>query len=105
MKVGIGKIGTNKKTDRITKLRSDGWELIKRHDFDTGMTALTYESWIFDEIRNNLGIPVFMDAKSMRKTFGHTETMDAERISSLQLTKLVARVLKKKIPILDLYTE
>lgn len=105
LKVGIGKISKNRKTDRIAKLKSDGWDLIKRYDFDTGMTALTYESWIFDEIRNKLEIPVFMDAKSMRKTFGHTETMDAERISSLQLTKLVARILKKKIPQVDLYED
>jgi hypothetical protein len=101
----LPKISTNKKTDRIARLNSDGWELIKRHVFDTGMTALTYESWIFDEIRNKLEIPVFMDAKSMRKTLGHTETMDAERISSLELTRLVARILKKKIPHVDLYED
>jgi len=68
------------------------------------MIALTYESWIFYEIRNNLGIPVFMDAESMKKTLGHTETMDAERISSQQLKKLVLTILKKKVPSLDLYT-
>ena len=105
LKVGIGKIGTNKKTDRIVKLKSDGWELIKKYDFETGIIALTYESWIFDEIRNKLEIPVFMDAGSMKKTFGHTETMDAERISSIQLIKLVEKITRKKIPILDLYAE
>ena len=104
-KVGIGKVGTNKKNDRISKLNSDGWELIKKYDFETGIIALTYESWIFDEIRNKLDIPVFMDAKSMKKTLGHTETMDAERISSLQLIKLVERILKKKVPTLDLYSD
>lgn len=104
-KVGVGKIGTTKKNDRINKLSSDGWELIKRHDFETGIIALTYESWIFDEIRNKLNIPVFMDAKSMKKTLGHTETMDAERISLLQLIKLVERITKKNVPNLDLYSD
>jgi hypothetical protein len=102
-KVGIGKIGTNKKTDRITKLMSDGWSLLKKYDFDTGMIALTYESWIFYEVRNVLNIPIYMDAKSMKKTFGHTETMDAELITDLQLIKLVEKILKRKIPEIDLY--
>jgi hypothetical protein len=46
-----------------------------------------------------------MDAKSMKKTLGHTETMDAERITSLQLVKLVERIIKKSVPALDLYSD
>ena len=66
---------------------------------------MTFESGIFDEVRNKLQIPVYLDAKSMRKTFGHTETMDAELISIIKLTKLVERIIKKKVPNLDLYSD
>jgi DNA-directed RNA polymerase subunit M/transcription elongation factor TFIIS len=94
LKVGVGNSQEGKKNDRIKKLQKFGWEVHKRWDFDTGAEAYGYEQIVLSHLRKDLGLPVYLTLDLMKKTGGHTETVDADSISLLQLERIINRVIK-----------
>lgn len=94
LKVGVGNSQEGKKNDRIKKLQKYGWEVHKRWDFETGAEAYGYEQIVLSHLRKDLGLPVYMTLDLMKKTGGHTETVDADSISLLQLERIISRVIK-----------
>jgi DNA-directed RNA polymerase subunit RPC12/RpoP len=94
LKVGVGNSQEGKKNDRIKRLQKYGWEVHKRWDFDTGAEAYGYEQNVLSYLRKDLGLPVYMTLDLMKKTGGHTETVDADSISLLQLEKIINKVIK-----------
>ena len=94
LKVGVGNSQEGKKNDRIKRLQKYGWEVHKRWDFDTGSEAYGYEQIILSHLRKDLGLPVYMTFDLMKKTGGHTETVDADSITLAELEKIINKVIK-----------
>ena len=96
-KVGIGKSGGSKSNDRIGNLGKQGWTLLRKYDYETGLEAQSHESLFFQIVRTNLHIPIHLSAEEMRRTAGHTETMDADLISATKIFDIIEIVRKKPI--------
>lgn len=94
-KVGIGKYSNNLKNDRIHRLSKEGWKLVQKYSYETGLEALEDENLIFNELRINRKIPIFLSADLMSKTAGHTETIGRDFIQIAELIKLVDEVRQK----------
>lgn len=91
-KVGLG---TVKKTDdRLTKFTKRGWIKYKTFHFKTGEEALKVEKAVFKVIRKDLKLPIYLTKEQMLATEGHTETVDADEITLLQLEKIIKKVIK-----------
>jgi len=93
-KVGIGNSQVGKKNDRIKRLQKYGWQIYKRWDFDTGAEAFKFESMVLTHLREDLGLPVYLTLDLMKKTGGHTETVDADLITLMKLEKIINNVIK-----------
>ena len=52
------------------------------------------ESAVFKVIRKDLGLPIHLSKEQMLKTEGHTETVNADSITLLQLEKIINKVIK-----------
>ena len=91
-KVGMG--NHKKYADRLTKFKEKGWETYRVWNTKTGADAIDMEAKIFDIIRNKLKIPVYLSKDDMPETDGHTETMDADLISLIELEKIINKVIK-----------
>ena len=94
LKVGVGNSQAGKKNDRIKRLQKFGWEVHKRWDFETGAEAFSSEQSVLNHLRKNLGLPVYLTLELMKDTGGHTETIDADSISLLELEKIIKKVIR-----------
>ena len=97
-KVGIGNKQIENKNDRIYGRRgfvSQGWEVFKIWNFANGEIATKLETEVFRALRKDLELPIFLSKDDMKITGGHSETVDAESISLLELQKEVAKAIKK----------
>jgi DNA-directed RNA polymerase subunit RPC12/RpoP len=94
LKVGVGNSQEGKKNDRIKKLQKFGWEVYKRWDFETGAEAFSHEQSVLSHLRKNLGLPIYLTLELMKDTGGHTETIDADSISLLEVEKIINKVIK-----------
>jgi len=92
-KIGIGNPQSNYH-DRLYKLKSQGWLVHKIWNFESGNKAWEIEKNAFYIIRNKLNIPIHMTKDLMRKTGGHSETMNADSITLLELEKIIKKVIK-----------
>ncbi len=97
-KVGIGKSGGLKNNDRINNLNRNGWDLLRRYEYETGLEAQTHESRIFQILRDDLKIPIYLSATDMKQTAGHTETMDADAISAFKIFEIIDEVRRLPSP-------
>jgi hypothetical protein len=91
-KVGIG--NHKKKNDRLGRFRQFGWETHKVWEIESGREALRIEKAVFKILRKELKLPIFLSYDDMPKTQGHSETVDAEAISLLQLEKIINKAIK-----------
>ena len=91
LKVGIGNTTSN--ADRIKTHISDGWELLKRYDFDKGDMAMKVEKKVLKWIRKDLKLPIHL-TKEFFKRAGHTETVDADELDLPTLISKVEQVIK-----------
>ena len=94
LKVGVGNSQEGKKNDRIKRLQKYGWEVHKRWDFATGAEAYGCEQIVLTHVRKDLALPVYMNLDLMKETGGHTETVDADAITLLELEKIIKKVIK-----------
>jgi hypothetical protein len=92
-KVGIGNIARKQKADRLHRLKIEGWELVKKWDFDEGEKVLKIEQKIFKVLRNDLKLSIFLSKNQIRNK-GYSETISANSISLLELKKIINKVIK-----------
>ena len=92
-KVGIG--NHKKKNDRLGRFRIYGWETHKIWEIETGKEALKIEKEVFKILRKEMKLPIFLSNEDMPKTQGHSETVDADSITLLQLEKIINKVIKR----------
>jgi hypothetical protein len=93
-KVGVGNSQAGKKNDRIKRLQKFGWEVHKRWDFETGAEAFGIEQNVLNYLRKDLGLPIYLTLDLMKDTGGHTETIDADSITLLELEKNIKKIIK-----------
>jgi hypothetical protein len=91
-KVGIG--NHKKVNDRLGKFRKFGWETHKVWEFETGKIALDIEGEVFKILRGEMKLPIYLAFDDMKKTQGHTETINADSITLLELEKIIKKVIK-----------
>lgn len=98
-KVGIGNVRPKSKPhlDRKEKFKKYGWEIYKVWDFKTGGRAWKIETDVFQVIRKDLKLPIYLSKEQMPKTGGHAETVDADSISLVGLEKIINRVIKEQV--------
>jgi hypothetical protein len=92
-KIGIGNPQLNYH-DRLYKLKRQGWLVHRMWNFDSGNNAWEVEKNAFYVIRKKLNIPIHLTKDLMPKTGGHTETMNADTITLLELEKIVDKGIK-----------
>jgi len=92
-KIGIGNPQLNYH-DRLYKLKRQGWLVHRMWNFDSGNNAWEVEKTAFYVIRKKLNIPIHLTKDLMPKTGGHTETMNADTITLLELEKIIEKALK-----------
>jgi hypothetical protein len=91
-KIGMGNY--NSQIDRLGKFNKRGWKTHKVWNFDTGGDAWKVESLIFNVIRKELKLPIFLSKEQMPVTEGHTETINADSITLIELEKIIREVIK-----------
>ena len=91
-KIGMGNY--HSQIDRLGKFNKRGWKTHKVWNFDTGGDAWKVESLIFNVIRKELKLPIFLSKEQMPVTEGHTETINADSITLLELEKIIKKVIK-----------
>lgn len=92
LKVGIS--NEDIRTNRIAAHKKNGWKLNKSYKFQTGAEASDCETAILRHLRIKLKLGVHL-AGNLMPQGGYTETVDAEEITILELTKLVDSHVKK----------
>ncbi len=90
-KIGIG---NNKEKNRIQSFLKKEWVLFRMWQFEEGIAAKKTESEVFEIIRKDLKLPIYLTKEQMPVTRGETETVDADSISLLQLEKIINKVIK-----------
>lgn len=93
-KIGIANIQEKKYKDRLHKFKLKGWKVHKVWTMESGYLASKIESNVFNVLRNELKLPVYLSKKDMPVTGGETETVDGDSISLLELEKLIKKALK-----------
>jgi hypothetical protein len=94
-KIGIGNSRMeNSSVDRLHKLAIKGWKIYRKWIFDSGVEASRVEKRVFQILKNDLGITPHLGKHQMPITGGHTETVDADSITLLDLEKIINKVIK-----------
>jgi hypothetical protein len=83
-----------KRNDRLKRFTKEGWETHKVWNTDTGGEAIDIEAEVFRILRKELQLPIHLTKAHMPKTEGHTETVDADSITLLELEKIIKKVMK-----------
>lgn len=91
-KVGMG--NHKKVNDRLGRFTKEGWKTYKVWDTKTGAEAIDIETEVFKVLRKELKLPIHLTKAHMRKTEGHTETVNADSITLLELEKIIKKVIK-----------
>jgi hypothetical protein len=60
----------------------------------TGTEALEIEKAVFKILRKDMKLPIYLSKEDMPKTEGHSETVDADSITLLQVEKIIKKVIK-----------
>ena len=95
-KIGIGNTRPSQSSlDRLHKLAIKKWMIYRKWSFDLGTDASSVEKEVFRILRQEHGIKPFLDKKKMPITGGHTETIDADLITLIELEKIINKVIKR----------
>ena len=93
-KIGIANPAKIKKSDRLHKYQYHGWQVFKIWNFDTGKVAEQVENSVLLDLRVNRKIPIHLSKAEMSGQGGHTETVNADSITLLELEKIIKKVIK-----------
>lgn len=91
-KVGMG--NHKKVNDRLQKFTKNDWDIYKVWQTTTGADAMDIETEVLRILRKELKLPIYLSKSDMPKTEGHTETVDADSITLLELEKIINKVIK-----------
>ena len=58
--------------------------------------AFMHEQTVLTHLRKDLGLQVYLNLELMKKTGGHTETVDADSITLLELEKIINKAIRRK---------
>lgn len=94
-KIGIGNIPKKPYWDRVYLHQTQGWRIVKVWHFDNGHLPEKIETATLKFIRESLKIESFL-SKSQMKYAGHSETLDANAISSAKLLKIIEANIAKQ---------
>ena len=91
-KIGMG----NHKpiNDRLGRFIKDGWQTFKVWQTNTGAEAIDIETEALRILRREYELPIYLTKADMPKTEGHTETVNADSITLLELEKIINKVIK-----------
>ena len=92
-KIGIG--NHKKRKDRLEKFQKTGWDKYKVWQIKTGKEALRVERAVLKILRKDMKLPMYLSKKDMPKTEGHTETVDADLITLVELEKIINKEIKR----------
>jgi len=92
-KVGMG--NHKKLNDRLGKFNKDGWKTFKVWEMKTGSQAIDIEAEVFRILRKDMKLPIHLTKAHMSKTEGHTETVNADSITLIELERIIKRVIKE----------
>jgi hypothetical protein len=95
-KVGIANISKLKKSDRLHKHETNGWEVISVWDFSDGATPMEIEALFFKLIRKEREIPVFLKKEAM-KYGGETETFAQSLIKRTEVQRILTSLIKSRV--------
>jgi hypothetical protein len=91
IKVGI--TNDNSIPNRLVVHKSHGWEIEKKYNFNTGYEAEEVELKILKWLRKDLQFPIHLTSEMMPQA-GHTETVNADSITVLEIQKKVEELVK-----------
>lgn len=88
-KIGI----TNTDSDRLKRLRRNGWMIIAMWTSQEGKTPLNVETEVLRWLRKGLGLPPFLTASQMRNTGGWSETFSDHEPSDSVVVEVVEKLM------------
>jgi len=88
----IGITNTENKGDRIASFRSSGWEVIKEWPMQ-GVVARAIEALALDWIRNDLGLPRYLEREDVGRRGGETETFSGDGPSDLLVVSKIEELI------------
>lgn len=94
LKVGIANPSRRADGDRLKRFTNFGWEVIATWTFTKGAKAEIVEKRVFEVIRKEKSIPIFLSRSEM-PIGGHTETIDADSISVSELLQMINSFIKE----------
>lgn len=95
-KIGIANRQTDKRKDRLAGSKGFlrfGWTAHKIWNFDTGETVVMIETAVFRIIRKELNLPIHLSKSETPISGGHSETINADSITLLELEKIIKKVI------------
>ena len=92
IKVGITNIEDRDR--RLHTFRLRGWLVQKQFNFPVGKHASEIEAKVFKWLRKDLNLSVHLTAKLMPKTGGHTETVNADSITVIEIQNKIEEIIK-----------
>jgi len=93
-KVGIANVVKKKANDRLMRLTSSGWEMIKIWKRSEGKSVEFVEKRLFQWIRIELKLPQYMTRKLMPFA-GETETFSAELVSEKEVISRIEKLFQE----------
>jgi hypothetical protein len=91
--IKIGITNDNSIPNRLDVHKSHGWEIEKKYYFDKGHEAEEVELKILMWLRKELQFPIHLTSEMMPQR-GHTETVNADSITVLEIQKKVEELIK-----------
>jgi hypothetical protein len=91
-KVGMG--NHKRLNDRLGRFKREGWVTYRVWQTETGSEAIDIESEVLRILRTERNLPAYLSKAEMPKTEGHTETVDADSITLLELEKIIKKAIK-----------
>jgi len=96
-KIGVANMQSDKRKDRLAGSRGFlrfGWSTYKIWSFDKGETVVKIETNVFRIIRKELNLPIHLSKSETPITGGHSETINADSVTLLELEKIIKKVVK-----------
>jgi hypothetical protein len=97
----IGITGSNRKYDRLAEFESKGWVILHRFGPYDGWVVKAAERQLLAWIRTELKLPPFLDAKTLGRQGGSTETLSiVHEFKSLIVERILLEITKAQLNLL-----
>lgn len=92
IKVGI--TNTETKISRLNQFKRQGWLVDKKYPFKKGIHASKIENEIIRWLKKDLRLTNYLSSAEMPITGGHSETFDADLITTIEMQKKIKELIK-----------